>query len=688
MALSGVPPANRLGPYELGERLGNGGMAEVYVGRRAGPHGFQKRFAIKRILPQLAVDSRFVEMFCDEARICAALTHPNIVQVVDFGEHDGELFMAMEFVDGVSLARLLRAVAARSNRFPLGAALAITSEVLRGLRFAHEARDERGRPLNIVHRDVSPGNILIGRGGEVKLTDFGIVLSAFVDRRTYPGELKGKMGYMSPEQVIGEELDARSDLFTLGIVLAEMLLARPLFPGKNELDMLTRMYEADLRVLDRYGGDLPPPLTAVLRTVLARDRDRRFQTARDFGDALRGLASELGLALHEAQLGAWLGELDILPPVADPRLGGAQSASPPPRGVPRGGVAPPPAPGVAEARPLGHPEPFRRHPTPPRVPVAVRRSEYYLQGAGGAVSGPMSLPDLLLEIATGTVGSSALVAESGTSFLPIGRVPALAALAERPAFRFGERREGAATWRRRLDRRTLPGILLASARTAATGLLVAHDGSRQKRVYLEGGVPHFVASTDRSEVFGAWLVRAGLLEAGQIEPALLLAADRGQRLGEMLVAIGQLRPTALLRALVEQVESRYFELATWGTGELVFSRGEQSVEDRVNVIGSAIGLAAAAIHRGYVDAEIALLLAPLQAEPIARLRTDVDPGALGLSAAQRRALELAPGAPSLRRLLAELARDAAVRPEDSLRGVFMGLAAGLLIMPGWPMSPP
>ncbi len=229
---------------------------------------------------------------------------------------------------------------------------------------------------------------------------------------------------------------------------------------------------------------------------------------------------------------------------------------------------------------------------------------------------------------------------------------------------------------------------LGLARAAATGLLVARAGDRQKRVYLEEGVPRFVASTDRGEVFGAWLARAGLLDAEQVEHALLYAADRGQRLGEMLVALGQLRPTALLRALIEQIESRFFELMSWRDGELAFFRGEISVEDRVNVRGTPIGLAASAIHRGYEDAEIAALLGPLQNEPIAPLLTDVDPAELGLGAAQRRALDLAPGAPSLRRLAAELARDAAVRPEDTYRGVFLGLAAGLLVMPGWPTLPP
>jgi len=307
------PARTLLGPYELGERLGLGGMAEVFVAYRAGPHGFAKKVALKRILPELAQDTRFVAMFCDEARISAPLCHPNIVQVIDFGESQGELFMAMEYVEGVSLAKLLRYVSGRRERFPLGAALFIAHEVLSGLSFAHEACDENGNPLSIVHRDVSPGNVLIGRAGDVKLADFGIVRSAYVDRRTYPGELKGKVGYMSPEQVMGVEVDPRSDLFTVGIILSEMLIARPLFSGQNEFDILTKIYEADLSALERYGADLSPALRDVLRQALGKAPADRFASARDFAEALRKLAQKLRISLDDSELVPWLSALGVLP---------------------------------------------------------------------------------------------------------------------------------------------------------------------------------------------------------------------------------------------------------------------------------------------------------------------------------------------------------------------------------------
>jgi serine/threonine protein kinase len=307
------PARTLLGPYELGERLGLGGMAEVFVAYRAGPHGFAKKVALKRILPELAQDSRFVAMFCDEARISAPLCHPNIVQVIDFGESQGELFMAMEYVEGVSLAKLLRYVSGRRERFPLGAALFIAHEVLTGLSFAHEACDENGNPLHIVHRDVSPGNVLIGRAGDVKLADFGIVRSAYVDRRTYPGELKGKVGYMSPEQVMGVEVDPRSDVFTVGIILSEMLIARPLFSGQNEFDILTKIYEADLSSLEKYGADLSVGVRDVLRQALAKASADRFASARDFAAAIRRLAQASQIALDDSELVPWLTALGVLP---------------------------------------------------------------------------------------------------------------------------------------------------------------------------------------------------------------------------------------------------------------------------------------------------------------------------------------------------------------------------------------
>ncbi|HEY2410148.1 MAG TPA: protein kinase [Polyangiaceae bacterium] len=604
MGHASVAAGSMLGPYLLGERLGLGGMAEVYVAQREGPRGFAKRFAVKRILPELAHDARFVAMFCDEARICAALSHPNIVQVVDFGESHGELFMAMEFVDGVSLARLLRSVSARRERFPLGAALYIAHEVLRGLAFAHEARDEHGRPLGIVHRDVSPGNVLIGRAGEVKLGDFGIVRSAFVDRRTYPGELKGKVGYMSPEQVMGSEVDPRSDLFTLGIILTEMLLARPLFSGDNEFEILTNIYEANLGVLDRHGGSFPPSLLAALKRSLARELPDRFQSANEFAAVIREIARETGTTLADSEIAPWLSSLGILP-----------SRS-----------------GTHEVKLM------------PPLPS---------EGALTAASG-----------------------ESGE--LPVQRMP------EVKAPRFGDPLTRRAAWKSALERMTLPAVLHAIAAREETGVLVARQERREKHFYFVEGELRGARSTEHGELLGTRLVRAGRITEGDLAGALEECRASHRSLGEELVNRGCVRPSSLIRELIEQLEARFVELFAWDHGGLWFISGARELELEVSAPSLLPALVTRAIREAYTDNEIAQWFAQAAKLPVTRgVARRVDPSKLGLSLAERRALERAAKARSVESLVGELSNERLATPSETLFGLFVGVSIGIVSVPGW-----
>jgi len=617
MATASVAAGSMLGPYVLGDRLGLGGMAEVYVAHRAGPRGFAKRFAVKRILPELAQDARFVAMFCDEARICAALCHPNIVQVLDFGESHGQLFMAMEFVDGVSLARLLRSVSARRERFPLGTALHIAHEVLRGLGFAHEARDEHGRPLGIVHRDVSPGNVLLGRAGEVKLGDFGIVRSEFVDRRTYPGELKGKVGYMSPEQVMGTDVDPRSDLFTVGIILAEMLLARPLFSGQNEFEILTNIYEANLSVLDRHAEELPASLVAMLRKALSRDASQRFQNAAEFAGAIRDVVRELGITLGENEIVPWLSALGILPSRSGTheRLLQAQAEQ---------------ASAIEST-------------VPPRAPEVLAPSS----------------------------------AESGQ--LPIAR----ASQALRVP-RFGEPLTRVASWKSALDRMTLPAVLHAVAAREETGVLVARHERREKHFYFVEGELRAARSTEHSELLGSRLLRAGRVSEVDLSDALAASKASGRSLGEELVARGIVRSSSLLRELIEQVEVRFVELFAWDHGTLWFVPGAREPELEVKAPSLLPALVTHAIRVAYTDDELALWFARASKLPVVRgMARRIDPSKLGLSLAERRALERAVKASSIESLVSELSAERVATPRETLFGLFVGVSIGIVSIPGW-----
>ena len=240
-------------------------MAEVFRAKITSSHGFEKILVIKRILPHLAADPNFVAMFIDEAKLTAQLTHPKIVQVLDFGEVRGQYFIALEYVDGFDALGLLRVAAQKRVHVPRALAVFIVSEVLEALDYAHNARDMEGKPMQIVHRDISPSNIFISKRGDVKLGDFGIAHAQRRESKTQAGTLKGKYGYMSPEQVVGEPIDARSDLFAVGVVLAELLTGRRLFTAPADLDVLLKVRDVKLDRLDKYGADLPKALDRIVR---------------------------------------------------------------------------------------------------------------------------------------------------------------------------------------------------------------------------------------------------------------------------------------------------------------------------------------------------------------------------------------------------------------------------------------
>jgi serine/threonine-protein kinase len=276
------------GRYQLVERLAVGGMAELFVAAAPGEHGFQKKVVIKRLLPHLVDDETYNAMFIDEAKLTARLVHPKIAQTFELGKVDDALFIAMEYVDGIDVLALLREFASRRRRVDPQLAAWIAHEVLDALDYAHNQTGEDGSRLNIVHRDISPSNVLLSVRGDVKLVDFGIARQQDPDRahKSKSGTLKGKYGYMSPEQVIEQSLDARSDLFSVGVVLAELLTGRRLFAATNELDVLLMVRDAKLIRFEKHGSHVDPGLAEIVRTALKKSVDERWQTAAQFRDAV------------------------------------------------------------------------------------------------------------------------------------------------------------------------------------------------------------------------------------------------------------------------------------------------------------------------------------------------------------------------------------------------------------------
>lgn len=664
MSNSSHPVPLRLGPYELIQRLATGGMAEVYLARRAGPHGFQKLVALKRILPQLARDDDFVAMFVDEARVCARLSHPNIVQVFDFGEHDGELFMAMEYVDGSTGARLIRAAATAGIEVPLEVSLHVILSVIRGLEYAHSARDEKNKPLNLVHRDVSPGNVLIDRSGAVKLTDFGIARASEFERRTDAGQLKGKLGYMSPEQVVGAELDARSDLFTLGIVFAEMLTLRPLFSGGRELDVLLRIRDADLGALDRGAHVIDDDVKAVLYRALARDRALRYPNATAFAEGIEEVIRRRRLQVGPARLAAFIEKLGL--------AGGDQE---------RDTLDP-------AARPVSsHGNRLRPTITDEAVSTTGTRDVspqiYRVRKDDGTILGPMSYPRLIELFATGQIHPRTELSREHGKFKEALHYGELARFVTSPALRWDEELHGNVE-RTVIDRASLPSYLFQIALERDTGALILRDEARRKKIYLVEGALEYVASTDKAELLGEYLVARGQVLRMEVDMALAMLPRFGGRLGDALVGLGVLRPIELFRAIHDQMQERFLDVLSWRKGDVAFVSGARSHEETFPLGVDSFELITRGIKEGYRPTELAELLDPLADDllspvPLPPLRI----GTLRLPEREAYVLRCVEEEITLNDLRTKMREQDAASDDEVLRAVFIGLTCDLIRSLRW-----
>jgi serine/threonine protein kinase len=283
------------GKYILFERINVGGMAEIFLARSRGIHGFKRLMAIKKILPTMAEDKEFINMFIDEARIASGLSHANIVQIFELSKYENDYYIAMEYVHGKDLRYIQERLTPGRKPMPLPLAILIAYRICEALDYAHSRRDSSGRPMGIIHRDISPQNVIISYEGEVKICDFGIAKAANRSQKTQAGVLKGKFGYMSPEQVRGLPLDGRSDLFTVGTLLYEMVTLQRLFLGESDFSTLEKVRNADVVPPSAYNKDIPPELEEIVLKALAREVEDRYQSAGEMADALQAQLVKLGL---------------------------------------------------------------------------------------------------------------------------------------------------------------------------------------------------------------------------------------------------------------------------------------------------------------------------------------------------------------------------------------------------------
>ncbi len=558
------------GKYLLLEKIGSGGMAEIYRAKTFGSHGFEREYAIKKILPNLLDDHDFLAMFIDEARIAAQLQHHNIVQVFELGEMARQCFIAMECVHGKDLLELLARCDALSLRLPLKLALMIVMELLKGLDFAHRARGRKGNRLKIIHRDVSPCNVLLGYNGEVKLGDFGVAKATIQNGRTEVGMLKGKVGYMSPEQINGEKIDMRSDIFSCAVMLFEVLTMRRLFAGPNDLDVMLKIRDGNITDDVKELRFLPEPLQEIVIRGLARDRSTRYESAGEFHRDLLDFIFEHDVRMTEDDLARFMRRVFARE--------------------------------YQEWRNTRSQDPDDASRFPDLLSPQVAR--YRFREPNGAIVGPISLETLMsiLRYRYDEVGCAVSV-DQGPWYQPAevdeihqrmmklrlhqGAMPGSHHLGMAPGRatgvtgRLGRRTASMVTLETHEDMiegylvdAPFPQLLFELYSRRASGLLTLSGEGFQKSVFVEDGSPGYVASNKSDELLGNFLCDHGVINPDQLQHALDRLSEFGGRLGDVLVSECMVPEVELFHYLSLQARQKLLEVFTWDEGAYAYEGGQ------------------------------------------------------------------------------------------------------------------
>ncbi len=550
-------------------------MAEVFLGRDMDNSDSDERCVVKCILPDLAGDPQFLAMFLNEAQLAAQMDHSNVVKVLDFGEHDGLLYMAMEYVDGLDCWRFARRV------YPFGedhsaVACSIVSQVLEALAYVHEMRDVNGRPLHVVHRDLSPSNIYLSRKGQAKLGDFGIahIESSRYRKITYIP--RGKFGYVAPEQIEGAAVDERADIFAMGIVLAELLIGKKLFKGPSQLSVLLEIRDGRFNTLEQNQDRIEPGLLRIVHKALALDPIRRYPRASEFRDALvQYMGRRLDCTSSLASLVAYAADIDFLgigrsdaslpPAVTDSAPPPVRSSSVPPSMVPTN-----PTGGTWDLEDDGD--------TLESTPITAEFDQgmawrYTVKLKDGAEETAASFARVMELIYRDDIGPDTLVAVNDGPFQPLGMYPELFRHVPvyTPTLDVGE----VSSPERRGDFAVEPPpeVILSLALAEETGLLVCKKDRDRKEVYFKRGTPVYASSNDTRGLLGEYLVTKGVIGREDLDMALAVLPKFDGHMGDTLIALGMVSAMDLFRAIGDQIRSRFAELLTWRSGVYEFYRG-------------------------------------------------------------------------------------------------------------------
>lgn len=554
-----------IGPYRLATRIAAGATADVFRALKRQAAGADRAVVIKRMMPSLAANAEARAMFEHEARLGLRVRHPNVVEVLDF-DVDGDCpYLVLEYVFGVDLRRLIRWLAREKRTLPLPLAAWIASEMLAGLHAVHVARDERGAPIGIVHRDVSPSNVFISVHGDVKLGDLGIAraLGEF-GRALGPrsAAAKGKLGYLAPEQVGGGAADTRSDVFAAATIAAELLMGQPLFGKGSELDVLLAIRDARTEAVSDAARGWPDALGAALLHALARTPEERTASA----EALR-LALRAHVTLPETELHALLGTevVGALDAAADDDTQRTSLA----RTV------------EAEMRMTGAARTGEALATPRRERETLRPGvgALYSVKHGSTSLGPWPYARVVQALHTGEVERASIVSIDGGAERPLAAMPELAAhlppssrISTRPPPRPRAARLGRTGESWDLAELGLGAILVQLLADEESGLLVCEHAGTRKEIFVEAGAPVFVTSNRLGEMLGEHLVQAGVIDRGELDIALAAMPRYEGRLGDTLVALGLVEPLELFGHIATQEREKLLDVFTWERGRAALYR--------------------------------------------------------------------------------------------------------------------
>ncbi len=542
------------GPFVLERRIAVGGTAEVFLAHPKVGTAPAARLVVKKLLPASGEGQPRYNVLEREAELHHYVRHPNVVTVYGAGMVRDEPYLAMEFVEGVDLYRLLGRLDAEKRSLSVAVATFVARRVAEALGAVHSACDAKGQPLGIVHRDVTPSNIYLSVKGEVKLGDFGIARIEVEPRSVQPtAGLKGKLGYLAPEQVAGEPFDRRADLFALTALFGEMLIGERVFPGNGQLAVLLAIRDGNIEPLERAAARLPAPLVTLCKRGLHVDPTQRFQSADEFARALESYEqpSRAELAREVASLVTWALDAKELAKRIEVKVRDSVQRMMAVKGLSAGAT---------------------------NAPAKLAR----VKQRNGRALDDVPFTKLVEMITSGEIDPLDQVSLLGESFRPVRDIPELARhfLPSTTSITGRFSGPGVPDYQALLGDTSMLEVLAHLRSRRETGALfvqrTTNPSDVRKEIYLDGGKLHHVASSDRNELLGEYLVRRGRLSRADLDRALATLDGQGGQLGDTLIAMGLVGAVDLFRAIRDQGRDRVAALCTWNDGRAMFYRGTQA----------------------------------------------------------------------------------------------------------------